>query len=389
MDPLRFSVPLSFARFLLPYPPDIEKRIVKLDGQRSARLRDVQENLRRILADLHEINKTQSIPYSWYHEENETTASLSRVVRNLSRQASGQDYIQLVELLIGHYFCGTNHLLFHVLTEAVKRYPELSGYVTYEGMDPRGEMCTPFLTPTGVHQLIVDFLAEQQVDGVVFPEVFYFEELERQVRDFYGSGALRGLFLVNFHRNLRGHMSPLILERRGELLSILNSDSVFMGPKIPYTLFLVNQMQSFSFPLVVYALAEPRQYDQYSCSVFAIQDVKEAVKIWKQDPEACFIDQIHESAVYQFQNRDVHEVRPIPERLLKAYQSLSRVRALGDLQFIGKKGSRSLQEYINQRSYYCHDPLYGTDEQRNMTASLKLATYFEHFLTKTVSLRGE
>ena len=387
MDPLS-SVPSSFARFLIPYPPDIEKRIVRLEEQRPIRLREVQETLRKIVADLHEINKTQSIPYSWYHEE-ENSASLSRVVKNLSGQASSQELKQLVSLLIDYYFCGTNHLLVYVLVEAVKRYPELSGYVTYEGMDPRGEMRTPFLTPRGVHQLVVDFLHDQQVNGVFFPEVFYFEELEQKIGAFYSSGALRGLFLVNFHRNLCGHMSPLILERRGEVLSILNSDSVFMGPKIPYTLFLVNQMQNLPFPLMVYAVAEPRQYDQYSCSVFAIQDVKEAVRKWKEGPEASFIHQLHESEVYRFAKRDIHEVRPMPVRMLKAYQSLARVRELGDLRFMGKKGSRSLQEYISQRSYYCHNPLYETEEQRNMTAACTLAKYFEHFLTKVIALKDD
>lgn len=243
-----------------------------------------REQLVSILHELHERNKTEVIPLSLCCQLVSKTKGIVASCQTMD------ELLELCALFNREFFSLTSELQRLIYSKASKElFPDINQYVELSFLsNTRAPLYTqiyrkgiPILTPEALYR-IAKAKVESLIGKVFFPPVFCATEMATKLQEFYHSEKLKGFFLLNFSQTLHGHYSPLIVERKEDVLHILNSDSVFRG-SAPFTERLLVELEKLPFPKEVYIVPEGRQSDEWSCSMFAMSDITEAAKTMQRE----------------------------------------------------------------------------------------------------------
>jgi hypothetical protein len=326
-------------------------------------------------------------------------------MKNIVDSSTDQEIVELTKMLNQNFFSGTNCCLCEILaslTEAKSEkrrvdHPFASQISRYFfQMHPVMSSEPPRIgfTEEGVDRIMEKKLAKKGLSLQV-PRVFPFDNLTEQMETFYKSSESSGIFLVDFGAKFSGHYSPLIVERIGDQLYILNTDSV--GPKgsAQFHEKIVEQLASLSFPTSLYVLDVDRQKDESSCRMFSMRDALEAAQIMATSPRGffSFFSEHSELSKQMFDGVPVTRVSTLPAEMLKLTQSMKPPAIPQELTrpLPSHKGSATtLTERIGRQSYIGYKFVLGqgssakTHRKMNLAAAIRAAKYFEELLEELV-----
>lgn len=347
--------------------------------------------LQEILHLLHDISKRESIPdnaiqgfsVSFYFR------SLEECVENLVKRTSIEQLHTLCSLL-NREFCPETYRLQNIL------------YLRAKELDPHiQDLISPILLPDtyrpilslnvhGAQSIATQKIAQRSL-GVTSVETYSACDLDVVLNAFYETGQKRDFFLVSFDPTLQaGHFSPLIVEREGDFVHILSSDSVLWG-SLPFTELVTSQMKNLPFPHRLYIVTEPRQHNSFTCSIFAIEDMNEVAKIMKREGSFFTYYQRRIAEAHQEELKPLREedgnipLELLPLGMLKMTESLSRVQELADRVpgFMSRsEGGKTLGQHLAKGTYKVRDRELRKDVPINLLAARKLSRAFETILDK-------
>lgn len=371
---------------------DIVRRIQALPQPENLRKATYQscaparEQLGSILHDLHERNKNEVIPLSLCCQLVSKTKGIVATCQNMNH------LVELCTLFNREFFSLTNDLQRLIYSKASKElFPEINQYVELSFLaGTRASLYTriyrkgiPILTPEALH-IIAKEKVESRIGNVFFPPVFFVAEIANKLQEFYHSGKLRGFFLVNFSQTLDGHYSPLIVEKREDVLHILNSDSVFKGAA-PFTDRILEEIEKLPFPKEIYIVSEVRQSDEWSCSMFAMSDITEAAKTIQR--EGSLFEILRQKGPFP-SHLNVDHIHSLPLECLpncmKMAQSMTKVSRVACYTptFQKKSGEMvSLERYVESQRYWINLSFFQA-KRFIFTSSVKLLHLFEKILEK-------
>ena len=335
----------------------------------SCPFQDVIDRLVPLFSRLHCINKERVLP---------RFSQVASVIKTRAETCSPQELLTLVHLMNDHYFFETNQLIGGSIYDVVKnRFPFLKE--VYRGWSLE-------LRPKGAVLLLEDILSRKSmVDVLFFPRCVDIKDLGNMVADFRASHYDKAVALLYFGSRKCGHFSPLVLERRGAQIHIVNTDSVHSAA-LDFAGIILQEIHSLPFAseIRVHMSEVARQYDDESCLVFSIEDLKEAISSFQR--KESFLDSFLPQGEASLVGSS-HQYTPLsfPPSLLKMTQSLSRIEAIAEGALLRRRrGVTTLKDYILSKSYYIE--LGGEEKRVNRAAHIKAAKYFERLLQKAIEV---
>lgn len=359
---------------------DIEEQLIKLAKEPDLTI----DQLTPLLEQLHSLNKTKGIPLRFYLPNFITKKSLphalNRLIGRLVRKCSTQkDLLDIVTALSKNFFVGTNSLLANLYKKATFLFPELERLFTlHEQDDPSPQIKTPFLTAAGAQLLVSSKLEKKGISLQEHQvEAFYYDEIEAKVNEFSRNARVQtATFLVYFgtNRNEPAHYAPLYLKKEPDGgVNVLCSES--LGEEYAYRNKILKELALVKdIPhLHIYMTQKQRQKDFYSCVVFTIRDLIEAVNCEQQgllvfQPGAPTLGKVVEAE--------------LPSNFLKICQDFPTIREKND-QFISRTEQirEPLEAYVQRHTYMA--PKFSESEilsipfiKRNLLGAEKEAKWF-------------
>lgn len=358
---------------------DLERRINALGTEAPS---ETKENLRTLLHELHEINKKSGLPESiWQEQIWSTPTSLlsSKVTKIIESCTSLGELLELSQMFNQKFFCGTTVFQKAVCRQAIKLEKKIESYLK---IALAGEGTTVLLSQQAMYKLTEQKI-KTRLTNVTIPQVTYIRHIAQEIQKFYSSKKPYGFFLINFYgESFGGHYSPLIVERRGDVLHILNSDSVYKGAA-PFTEQIIGELKKLSpeTKIKVYFVPDQRQFDCASCPIFSMGDLTEAAKIIQSGKS--FFDHLPKEIVDSHSSQVSVPFKQLPLGMIRMTQSLTAITHLAQRSFsIRRRGQErkiQLNQYLDEKSYYMFEKNHG-HKKRNLAASIKLCKQIEKVL---------
>jgi hypothetical protein len=374
------------------------EKIRNLCSQTTPSFETSKDLLSSILSDLHDINKIREIPVSFYvaHQE---AISLESIFKKLTPSCSNKELLSLVKIINRHYFLGANHCLYLIFEEATRRegssehleLADIKKYFVKRRIKFGREEFSPGPSPQCINLILHKLLTKKRI-SVYHTGIFHIENVNEEIMKFYKTTDKTAVFITNFSPDCTKHCSPLIVERDGLGLKILNTDSVYTGP-VFYSSLIVQKLATLSIPHDLYVFDKSRQKDSFSCPIFSIIDAVEAATLMASSPKG-FFDYL--STLTDFKEEEIEgivvkKVPTLPAGMMKLTQSSVVASMPSDaLSFLHKGQETILSQYIDSHSYMAHhfgtssDP-YSRYGKVNLAAAKKSAKYFEQFFEEIIS----